>query len=142
MLREETTPRLDSRIRGARFACSGTQGSRSAIDIQYPADGSVLSAWRPNIAVSNGVVHMVWWGELTNNTSTGQAKVYYSESSDGENLAPATSLTPQADGSRYRSPNMSLSADGSMAFTIWEDHRNDANALDPNYEVYFRSIAF
>jgi hypothetical protein len=125
-------------------ACSGTEGTRSAIDIQYPAGDSVLSAWRPNIAVSNGVVHMVWWGELTNNYSTGQAKVYYSESSDGENWAPATSLTPQADGSRYRSfsPNMSLSADGSTAFTIWEDHRNDANALDPNYEVYFRSIAF
>lgn len=122
-------------------ACSGTQGTEAAINVQYPTGDNVLSAWRPNISVYNGVVHMVWWGELTTNYSTGQAKIYFSQSSDGVNWAAATSLTPQDNGSTYRSfsPNISLSADGSMTYTIWEDHRNDANALDPNYQVYFQS---
>jgi hypothetical protein len=121
--------------------CSGTQGTHPAIDVQYPTGDNVLSAWRPNISVHNGVVHMVWWGELTNKYSTGQAKVYYTESSDGVNWAMAASLTPQGDGSTYRSfsPNISLSSDGSMVYTLWEDHRNDADAGDPDYQVYFRS---
>jgi hypothetical protein len=97
--------------------------------------------WRPNISAYDGVVHLVWWGELTDNYSTGQAKVYYTESSDGMNWGAAASLTPQGDGSSYRSfsPNVSLSADGSMVYVVWEDHRNDADALDPDYQVYFES---
>jgi hypothetical protein len=122
-------------------ACSGTAGTLAAINIQYPAGDNVLSAWRPNISVYNGIVHMVWWGELTNNYSTGQAKIYYTQSTDGVNWAAATSLTPQSNGSTYRSfsPNISLTADGAKAYLIWEDHRNDADALSPNYQVYFRS---
>jgi hypothetical protein len=122
-------------------ACSGTQGTEAAINVQYPTGDNVVSAWRPNMSVYNGVVHMVWWGELTTNYSTGQAKIYYAHSSDGVNWAAARSLTPQDNGSTYRSfsPNVSLSFDGSMAYTIWEDHRNDANALDPNDQVYFQS---
>jgi hypothetical protein len=122
-------------------ACSGTQGTQAAINVQYPTGDNVVSAWRPNISVYNGEVHMVWWGELTENYSTGQSKIYYSQSNDGVNWDMATSLTPQSNGSTYRSfsPNISLSSDGSMVYTIWEDHRNDANALDPNYQVYFVS---
>ncbi len=132
-------------LRSVSFAaCSGTQGTQPAIDIQYPSGDAVSSAWRPNISVYNGVVHMVWWGELTSNYATGQSKIYYTESTDGVDWAPATSLTPQSDGSVYRafSPNVSLSADGSRVYTIWEDHRNDSDALDPNYEVFFQSVSF
>jgi hypothetical protein len=122
-------------------SCSGTQGTLPAINVQYPAGDNVLSAWRPDIAVYSGVVYMVWWGELTNNFESGQAKVYYTSSSDGVNWAAATSLTPQNQGTTYRSfaPNISLAPDGSMVYTIWEDHRGDANAQDPNYRIYFRS---
>jgi hypothetical protein len=122
-------------------ACSGTQGTQAAIDAVYPSGDTVLSAWRPEISVHAGTVHMVWWGELTTDYSTGQSKVYYSQSSDGVNWAAATSLTPQSGGATYRSlaPNIALSADGSTVYAIWDDHRDDQNALDPNYEVYFRS---
>jgi hypothetical protein len=122
-------------------ACSGTQGTLAAIDVQYPAGDTVLSAWRPDIAVHNDVVHMVWWGELTDNYATGQARIYYTQSNAGVNWAAATALTSQGNGSTWRafSPNISLSADGSMAYTIWEDHRNDTDALDPDYQIFFRS---
>jgi hypothetical protein len=26
-----------------------------------------------------------------------------------------------------------------MVYVVWEDHRNDADALDPDYQVYFES---
>jgi hypothetical protein len=121
--------------------CAGTHGIEPAINAVYPAGDNVLSEWRPNISVHNGIVHMVWWGELTENYSTGQAKIYYSQSSDGVNWDTATSLTPQNDGRTYRSfsPNISLSSDGSVTYAIWEDHRSDPNALDPNYQLFFRS---
>src|SRR5439155_11910073 len=101
-------------------ACSGTKGTQPMINVQYPTGDSVLSAWRPNISVHDGVVHLVWWGELTNNYVTGQAKVYYTKSSDGVKWAGATSLTPQDLGGTYRSlsPNISLSSDGSMVYAI------------------------
>jgi len=131
--------------RGASLAaCSGTQGTQPAIDPHYPSGDTVLSAWRPNISVHDGTVHMVWWGELTDDYETGQSKVYYSESSDGVSWAAVTSLTPQSDGATYRAlaPNISLSADGSTVYAIWEDHRNDPDALDPDYELYFSSGTF
>jgi len=81
------------------------------------------------------------FNEFTDNYSTGQSKVYYTESSDGVNWATAAPLTPQGDGTTYRSfsPNISQSSDGSMVYIIWEDHRNDADAMDPDYQVYFQS---
>jgi hypothetical protein len=127
---------------GASLAnCAGTLGMQPNINVSYPAGDNVLSEWRPNISVANGVVHMVWWGELTNDYSAGQAKIYYSQSIDGLNWAMATSLTPQIDAGRYRSfsPNISLSLDGSRVYALWEDHRNDVNAFDPDYQVFFQS---
>ncbi len=124
-------------------ACSGTQGVRPPINLQYPAGDAVLSEWRPVISVYNGVVNMVWSGELTNNYISGQSKVYYSASSDGAKWAAAVSLTPQNSGTTYRSvlPSISLSRDGSKAYIVWEDHRNDPDTQNYDYQVFFLSGA-
>jgi hypothetical protein len=81
-------------------------------------------SWNPSIAVSDSVVHIVWWDERDYNE-----EIYYKRSTNaGLSWGADTRLTNYSSESWY--PSIAVS--GSVVHIVWEDNRD---AYD---EIYYK----